>query len=60
LDVCNIAGAALSVNTDTTVIQECFFDLVRPAFSNYVNPSNPDYLSLMLASKQKRPPKYSQ
>lgn len=56
LDICNASVAALSVNADATVIQESSFKLVIPAFSGYVSPPDPGYLSLMLPSKQERPP----
>ncbi len=56
LDICSASVAVLSVNADTSLIQESSLKLVIPAFSGYISPSNPGYLSLMLASKQERPP----
>lgn len=56
LDVCSAAGAALSVNADTTVIQERSCELVPPVFSGYALLPNPENYRSIFRSKEIRPP----
>ncbi len=55
-NVCNAADGMLSVNADIPVIQECSFTLAYSALFEYINLSNPDYFSSIIAFKQERPP----
>ena len=56
LDVCNAAGAALSVNADIPGIQEYPCLLAPPAFSGYVDISHPESFLPITASNQGHPP----
>jgi hypothetical protein len=56
LNVCSAAGAALTANTDVTVIQECSFELFLPTVSGHINLCDSNYFSLVLISNQERPP----